>query len=137
MFIKWKTEHARRGKKYFAYLAHSVRIEGKPRQKIVAYLGSIGEWALSGGPDWVEFWYKAHCALCLAQVDRTTYQKTVGMLAKRVKCPTQEELAWILQSELEIATWRIERKIKEQANWMQKRSDLSTIVSLSQNFFDQ
>lgn len=137
MFIKWKVEYAsRRREKYVAYLAQSVRIEGKPRQKIVAYLGSIGEWALSGGADWSAFWYKAHCALCLAQVDRKTYQEAMSLLAKRVKRPTQEELVKILQSELEVAEWRMERKLQEQTNWIRKRSDLNKIGSLSQNYFD-
>lgn len=78
-----------------------------------------------------------HSKIASKRVDRAVYQEAMFLLAKRVKRPTQDELVRILQSELEVAEWRLEQKIQERTNWIQKRSDLSQIGSLSQHYFDQ
>lgn len=71
MFVKWREEDARQPQRHrwYAYLAKSQRVEGKLRQKVL-YLASIPARcaAAPDDPEWRMFWYKAHCALLLAEV---------------------------------------------------------------------
>lgn len=54
MFVRWKNRackdwgawHGRVDRTFSAYLVKSVRVNGKPRQKVVAFLASVREFAL-------------------------------------------------------------------------------------------
>ncbi len=98
MFVRWKRRE--RGKaasagKYLltAALVRSERRDGKPRQKVVAYLGSIREeWT---GEVWPrkQFWEFADKVLGAAGLDAQTTAKAEAALLSRVARPTPEEVA--------------------------------------------
>ncbi len=93
--------------RWYAYLAESKRIEGKPRQAVM-YLGSIPARAMQGedAEEWRLFWYKVNCSLCLAYVDFRTYQHAIRGIGTRVTRPSDEELLRIMHEGLELhPTW--------------------------------
>jgi hypothetical protein len=107
MFIKWREEnpHLPQQHRWYAYLAKSHRIQGKPRQQIITYLASIPACRMQRplDADWKSFWYKAHCALLLAHVDYHTYQEVMALLGQRVARPANnEELARLVAEEFQV-----------------------------------
>ncbi|HAT45533.1 MAG TPA: hypothetical protein DDW33_14130 [Ktedonobacter sp.] len=67
MFVRWKkrTSHAKKswlredhGATLSAYLVESIRIEGKPRQKVIAFIHSIREPELTSLTSRYYFWHK-------------------------------------------------------------------------------
>ncbi len=74
----------------YAVLVESVRIDGKPRQRIVCILGYIGDKARAWGR--YDFWNDVRPRLDGADLDRDTYSRVVAKLRETVPEPTDEEL---------------------------------------------
>jgi hypothetical protein len=43
MFVRWKRHEGKRGTSHYAYLVQSQRVGGKPRLRVLRYLGGIKE----------------------------------------------------------------------------------------------
>lgn len=99
MYIRWKTRVGKkwqRGPTFSAYLVRCERVHGKPRQKILAYLGSVGEDKIHSHLNELmreRFWQHAHQALAsLALTDQE--QATIReALAQKVPPLTEQERA--------------------------------------------
>jgi hypothetical protein len=93
MYIRWKRKERKaiysfKGKDtlLYAVAVESKRVNGKPRQKIVKYLGSISELAQAEGNYYrmASFWNKVEKALAeLAKEDK--YKDQVDKLREQVK----------------------------------------------------
>ena len=109
MFVRWK-RHKRRSRKQSepdgkggwkwieeprfllsAALVRSERVNGKPRQRIVAYLASIRENLL--GETWPRIWFWDSADKALAGLADNDRQKCEAALLSRVRRPTAEEVA--------------------------------------------
>jgi hypothetical protein len=112
MYVRWKKRALKKIKPYdahpyqlAAYLVESRRIGGRPRQRTIAYLGSIRESNISL-PFCLyrrDFWKAADeriAALNLADVDRVLIEDALLHVVPR---PTQED---ITAGEAEIAAFR-------------------------------
>jgi hypothetical protein len=76
-----------------AQLVRSERISGKPRQKVVAYLGAISEEQLGEIGARVGFWRGAMAKLDGLSLDAATRGEIEAELHSRVRRPTPEEVA--------------------------------------------
>jgi len=87
--------NARRGDLLIAQLVESKRVDGKPRQKVIAYLGSIRLHDVKMARHRLAFW--RHALAAVRKADFTSEQKhQVGQaLQTRVAKPTAEEIAII------------------------------------------
>ena len=74
----------------------SIRVKGKPRQKIVRYLGSIRESKINKAGYRVAFWMKVERMLKKQKVEDSIYQKILNTLSKVVPLPTKEEVSRLL-----------------------------------------
>ncbi len=96
MFVRWK--HVRRrdrwGKENWAHsavLVESVRMDGKPRQRMIAYVGTIQDRYLPGGADTTRwrlwrFWDNADAALdrlALPDIERAKIVAALEAVAPR------------------------------------------------------
>jgi len=105
MFIKWRHEETREGTtRWYAYLAESKRINGKPRQKVITYLASIEQ-----GEDgrWIKrdtFWYSILCSMMHAGLHPKVCRDTLSLLGKRVSKPSYDE--WDVLWHKEHDSWR-------------------------------
>jgi hypothetical protein len=122
MFIKWREEnkpstpereaelarlrpvwanHQRDPKAHrlYAYLAKSVRVEGKPR---CIYLGSLLVICVQDceSDEWRAFWFKVYCALALKHAPWRVYRDVLVGIGQRVQCPSDEDLRRIIAEEL-------------------------------------
>jgi hypothetical protein len=127
MFVRWqsrkKTRHVffGRGKagdiRWTAILVEAVRIDGKPRQKHVACLGSILEseikWASVRG----EFWTKATERLESLDLPSAERRSIEASIAETVSRPTKQDIA---------AEKRASQRRK--AEWAKKGANLMTPV---------
>lgn len=86
----------------YAYLAESRRVEGKPRQRVVVYLGSIPAATMQeNSAEWRAFWYKVNCSLLLAQVDYRMYRNALQGVGERVMRPSDDNLIRIVADAFE------------------------------------
>lgn len=104
MFVRWKKAPLKKkpsgGVLLYASLVESVRIDGKPRQRTVAYLGSIPEAdTLPGGRGVMVrvFWRDVRKRLAGLGLDEAAAEGILRKLAERVPVPqgrdtTAEEL---------------------------------------------
>jgi hypothetical protein len=102
MYVRWKRRPLKKSNSYdpdpqqlTAYLVESRRVDGKPRQRTVAYLGSIRERFLSepGRRRW--FWREIAPrldALALPHIEREAIETTVARIVARL---TEDEEAQI------------------------------------------
>ena len=93
MFIKWRHEETREGTtRWYAYLAESKRINGKPRQKVITYLAAIeqdrdGEWIHAD-----TFWFNVTRSLCVAtDVAPSDCSWAMDKVGERVPLPTYRQ----------------------------------------------
>jgi hypothetical protein len=95
MFIRWKI-HKREsnlGNLLSAVLVQSQRRDGKPRQKILAYIASIREYHVATLPKIRgSFWRNVDKWLDSYGLDHAMRQKLEASIAARVQRPTEEEL---------------------------------------------
>jgi hypothetical protein len=99
MYVRWK--RAKRGQKCAGYkydwgdrlsavLVQSERVDGKPRQKYIAHLGSIGEQCTQKGYHPVEFWRKVQDKLNGLGLPVDEKNRIIERVAETVPIPTQE-----------------------------------------------
>ncbi len=100
MFVRWqrkkRVDRDKWGQLLCAVLVESRRVDGEPRQRTIAYLGSIREGCIESALGWhVEFWHDVARRLDqlgdgLAPDER---EKVEAALAKRVRRLTESEFA--------------------------------------------
>jgi hypothetical protein len=97
MFVRWKRHEGKRGTSHYAYLVESRRVEGKPRLRVLHYLGGIKEAArhlpvLDARQHLTGRWVFWHGALKkLGGLDAATRQKVEAGLAAVVPAVTADE----------------------------------------------
>jgi hypothetical protein len=94
MFVRWKTRPRAGfdGPLLSAVLVRSERINGKPRQKIVACLASIRETIIDNPYRRYYFWRKVDKRLESLGLEKAEHERIVAALASRVPRPTEAEL---------------------------------------------
>lgn len=119
MFVRWKKSPLKKkpgGVLLYASLVESLRIDGKPRQRTIAYLGSIAEAdTLPGGRDVMVgvFWRAVRKRLAALALDEATADAILGKLAERVPVPKgRDTTADVLRAtEANLAPARVVPKI--------------------------
>jgi hypothetical protein len=114
VFVRWKQRRNRTrrndcgGVSTYAYLVKSERIDGKPRLKVIGYVGTVPE----GGErhDWrrIRFWGRVDALFARLKLDPDTRASIEHSLATRVPRPLTEE----------------EREEQSRAVWKRIREDL-------------
>ena len=89
MFVRWQKRHAKRWDLITAALIESARVDGQPRQRHVAYLGSV---RINRA---IRFWQRVDACLDKLDVTATDRHKIEAMLAAEVPRPSaaQQEAA--------------------------------------------
>ena len=93
MFVRWKRRPAAGGVLLSAVLVSSRRVDGRPRQRIVGYLGSVRDVHLADSRRRERFWRGADArleGLGLAPAERRAVE---ARLLATVPRPTAAELA--------------------------------------------
>ncbi len=92
MFVRWKRRKTRRGDELLsAVLVESVRVEGKPRQRIVKYLASIHQ-SYAQRQWWrpcKEFWEKATAELDSLELTKRERREIESRMRQVVPKPTK------------------------------------------------
>jgi hypothetical protein len=102
MFVRWKTRiprqpwykdfpHRNPGKSFSAELVRSERVDGQPRQKVVAYLGHIKEKYLDVPSRRYHFWEHVDQQLKALGVSLAERQRIEARLSAVVARATVEE----------------------------------------------
>lgn len=100
MFARWKKRRLKRreandsieGAVRSAVLVRAIRINGKPRQKIVQYLGSIRDSQIEESRCRVRFWFEVERKLKGLEIADELYNKVLITLSMVVPLPTVEEV---------------------------------------------
>jgi hypothetical protein len=87
--------NARRGDLLVAQLVESKRVDGKPRQKVIAYLGSIRLHDLNRARSRLAFWRHAQAAFRKAGLTNEQKHQVDRALQSRVAKPSPDEVATI------------------------------------------
>lgn len=101
MFVRWRikksdaTSPRWHGDLLIAQLIESKRIDGKPRQKVIAYLGSIHLNDINRARTRLTFWRSAQAAFRKAHLTNAQKHTIDGLLQTRVAKPTPEQVAII------------------------------------------
>ncbi len=95
MYIRWKRCALRRTADVTlkAFLVHSVRVEGRPRQRILGYLGAIRVRYQQAPAHRQRFWSQVAQRLTALQVDPGTRATLEACLARVVPRLTPADLA--------------------------------------------
>ena len=95
MYIRWKRCALRRTAdvKLKAFLVHSVRVEGRPRQRILGYLGAIRVRYQQAPAHRQRFWHQVEQRLPALRVDPGTRTVLEASLARVVPRLTPADLA--------------------------------------------
>jgi hypothetical protein len=80
---------------YKAYVVEAVRVEGTPRQRVVAYLDSIKDWQIAhpNPTRRVYFWQAVRSVLDRLALDPDARQRCEAQIARVVPPPTTDEEA--------------------------------------------
>ena len=99
MFIRWNRRkrtkagwRKKEGDYLSAVLVESCRIDGKPRQKSIKHLGSIGEERLNNVYDRRLFWEKAEKSMDSLPLSPDIKLKLTASLERVVSKPTEEDI---------------------------------------------
>jgi hypothetical protein len=90
MFLRIKTTTRPSGKSFSAVLVKSERIDGKPRQRIVAHIGALSEKYLHSAGRRAGLWRKV--APALAGFTRAERERAVRALNEVIPLPTVKEM---------------------------------------------
>src|SRR5262245_31779952 len=112
MFVRWKTRTPRRswyadfphrnpGPSYSAVLVRSERVDGKPRQKVVLYLGHIKEKYRHSPARRFYFWERADRLLDSLNLTPAERQKIEEQLSAVVRRAIRDEVAQARQETME------------------------------------
>lgn len=104
MFVRWKKQQLKRpeangdaaGVVRYAVLVRSLRVKGKPRQKVVRYLGSIRESRINRAGYRIAFWMNVERNLKKLKLGDHIYQKILNTLSNVVPLPTKDEVSRLL-----------------------------------------
>jgi integrase/recombinase XerD len=104
LFARWKKRRLKRpeangdaaGVVRYAVLVRSIRVKGKPRQKVVRYLGSIRESKINKAGYRIAFWMRVERMLKKQKVENSIYQKILRTLSNEVPLPSKEEVSRLL-----------------------------------------
>lgn len=94
MFIKWQTRARRTSAKNLGHLltcslVESCRVDGKPRHRVLAYLGGIRDAMPTNHR--IAFWQNARHRLDKIDLDHDTRAKVETDIAKRVPYTSEDE----------------------------------------------
>jgi len=97
MYIRWKRCALRRTADVTlkAFLVHSVRIKGQPRQRILGYLGAIRVRYQQAPAHRQRFWHQVEQRLPALGVDQRTQAALEACLARVVPRLTPTDLAML------------------------------------------
>ena len=84
MFVRWKSRQLAADVAHSAILVESVRIDGKPRQRFIAHLGTIRP--RYGAVAVIAFWHDVDNVLDQIDCDR---EHVTAQIVKRVPRPSQ------------------------------------------------
>lgn len=99
MFVRWKkksrADYRMAGKStpvtlHVAYLVKSERVNGKPRQKTVAYLASIKDRSIQHVTHRRYFWQRVQASLQPLHLSEQEQHAIEAKLLERVPMPTEE-----------------------------------------------
>ena len=95
MYIRWKRSPLRRTADVTlkAFLVHSVRVQGRPRQRILGYLGAIRQRYQHAPAHRQRFWQQVTPRLTALPVDAVTRAVLEADLARVVPRLTPADLA--------------------------------------------
>lgn len=97
MYVRWKTRMKTRHRRptgehtLNAVLVESVRVNGKPRQRFICHIASIGEKRTGAYWHRFDFWARAGDVLDLLQLTDEARQTIEAQLTARVPYPTEED----------------------------------------------
>ena len=94
MFVRWKTHPAteNRSPVHWAVVVESVRIGGKPKQRVVKYLASIREDHIRLARLRLLFWAKVTKEFETLSLDSDTKETIERKIEEKVSKPTEAEL---------------------------------------------
>lgn len=100
MYVRWKRQPLRRRRfdsrpdrtAMRAVLVAAERRDGKPRQRIVAYLGSIDDYLAQYPWNRQHFWREVEARLAALHLEPSTREHVLDALSVRVPRPTENEL---------------------------------------------
>lgn len=90
-----------------AHLVESVRLDGKPRQKTVAYLSSIKSQSLPMDAQRLNFWERVASRLATLDLTPEVQKQLIEQLEKRVPPVSEEQIAYF-------ANLREERRLRNE-----------------------
>ena len=94
MFIRWKIAKSKKWRAtHSAYLVQSERINGKPHQKIIAYLGHVHMNETNTPPIMDAASFLDHCEQTLSTVPGADVQALMREIENHVPRPDANELA--------------------------------------------
>ena len=126
-------------KRYYVALA---RRGSHGKDEVIVKLGHIPAACLKSSPygEWPRFWFGVHRALCLANVDRETYDATMQLIGFRVTPPKREELSQLMQEQLKraekIALTRWNAALGEAKRWRDESEKLETVQKKSKYYLE-
>jgi hypothetical protein len=94
MYIRWKRRWRRRRQEWahYAELVECVWVAGRPRQRVVGYLGSLRAPYWDAPAHRQRFWAQVDQRLPALGLDLETTQRLEARLAQQVRRPTPAEL---------------------------------------------
>jgi hypothetical protein len=119
MYVKWEDRLSRRGTA--AVLVEARRIDGKPRQRHIAYLATYpgGLWSIGEDAHNVHtrtwFWYRLTQRLAKLDLSAKQQKHVKASVAKRLPKPTQDEITAYDQAR-QAGTWE-GRGFPRRVNW--------------------
>ncbi len=87
MFVRWKTQKANYGILLSAQIVEAVRVDGKPRQRVLMHLGSIREKHMDNVYQKNHFWNRVDSRI----EDLPDRDRIESQILKKVSRPTIEE----------------------------------------------
>ena len=97
MFVRWKRRKLKKkwhgGCVRYAVLVKSERVNGKPRQKVIKYLGHIADYGLEWPGHRFDFWDRVDKNLGELGLDDKSRREIERKLDDRVPRPTPEQYA--------------------------------------------
>lgn len=84
MFVRWKRKQLKDDRLKYAQLVKTVQVTGKPRQKVIKYLGSIRESHLECKDYCKQFWDKVNDNLEKLDLEERTVEQVKFKLQQTV-----------------------------------------------------
>jgi hypothetical protein len=109
MFIRWGKQFLKTDSSLFVALIRSVRVNGRPRQVYISYLGSIRESRIPSVPRRLSFWEKIDIkieALSLKPEEEETITRNIN---NKVPRPSSQEIE-VHKKQLALHKLQIEKK---------------------------